>query len=207
MKTLLVGICGKKGSGKTLFSNNLELELNTHNTYRRLQVDRYSFAQPLKQICHILFGGDEQGWFGDDSDKNSKLPFFSDKCDKIPTYRRAMQTVGTDLFRNNLYQNIWIDIAYNTIFNFPEDLQPEITIIDDVRFKNECEFITNNGGILVYIERSSVNNTDWHASEAMHKLIHKFDFTFDDMGNKWVQEASIVANEVIQRIEKAHEAP
>jgi hypothetical protein len=207
MKTLLVGICGKKGSGKTLFANNLELDLNTHNSYRRLQVDRYSFAQPLKQVCHILFGGDEQGWFGTDEDKNKKLPFFADKCSKVPTYRRAMQVVGTDLFRNNLYQSIWTDIAYNTIFNFPEELQPEITIIDDIRFKNEAEFVTNNGGITVYIERNTNTPTDWHASEQMHKGMHKFDYCFDDVGNRWVHEASIVSHDVINRIEKAHETP
>jgi hypothetical protein len=103
----------------------------------------------------------------------------------ILTPRKLLQNIGTDLFRNRLHPNIWVNALMNeykakTISSFDLSKLPneetinsyginriknegEIIykeanwIITDVRFPNEAQAIKDKGGILIRVNRIDAN--------------------------------------------------
>lgn len=53
------------------------------------------------------------------------------------TCREAMQFIGTEVFRNRINRNIWVDVMRNRINAEPE----KNVIISDVRFENEAKLV------------------------------------------------------------------
>ena len=78
--------------------------------------------------------------------------------------RRAYQLFGTEFVRG-LRRTAWLDIAKLRLDAVSEDSG---LIITDIRFPNEHQWITQNGGFLVHIRRAGtqyyINGPD-HASE------------------------------------------
>lgn len=151
---LIIGFAGKKFSGKdtcaSICSNYL--------TSLSFSCVSFSFAYPLKEACKILFN------FTDSQLADNKE--FNDDYWNI-TPRKILQYVGTDLFRNqlsniipNIKDNFWI---YNMDLRI-KNCNSDYVIITDVRFKNELEFIKNNNGMVIFIERN-ISNNDNHVSE------------------------------------------
>jgi hypothetical protein len=56
--------------------------------------------------------------------------------------RKMLQTLGTEVFRNNLNQNIWCILMDMYIRSIP---MVTIVIITDLRFKNEYEYVSRIG--------------------------------------------------------------
>jgi ABC-type polysaccharide/polyol phosphate transport system ATPase subunit len=56
----VIGLTGKKQNGKSSIYNYIAHNVNKDSGPI---VMRYSFAQPLKAICHILFGGTADHWY------------------------------------------------------------------------------------------------------------------------------------------------
>jgi len=85
------------------------------------------------------------------------------------TPRKLMQLIGTDLFRDKLLNNIWVNalfadykkpaqIAIETTggyTNYPTSVNFPNWIITDVRFPNEVEAIKKRGGIVIRINRNN----------------------------------------------------
>lgn len=88
------------------------------------------------------------------------------------TYRDLLNEVGTNIGRNQFHQNIWVDIIRKSI------LSGDITIIDDVRFENEAEFIKNHGGFLIRINRD-VNEINYESETSLDNY-QKWDFKIDN---------------------------
>ena len=74
------------------------------------------------------------------------------------TAREFMQFFGTNIMRR-VYDEIWTS---NTIKRINAE-QTELAIISDVRFPNEVEAITNEGGVVIKLTRNPFK--DKHASE------------------------------------------
>jgi hypothetical protein len=74
------------------------------------------------------------------------------------TSRELLQYFGTDIMRQ-MYTNIWVDHAINTI----EREQSELAILADVRFPNEVEAVKKAGGKVIRLTRECKN--DEHSSE------------------------------------------
>lgn len=142
---VLIGISAKKQSGKDEFFKVMN-ELNND------LFENKKFASKLKQICSLLTGLPIEYFYNheyyDYSLSNWKL-----------TIRQMQQKIGTELFRNNFSENIWIDSLF---CDFKKDSK---WIITDVRFPNELQSIRAKKGIIVRIERESVKDNDNHASE------------------------------------------
>ena len=68
------------------------------------------------------------------------------------TPRKMLQQVGTDLFRNQLHPNTWVNA---TFANYHDNNW----IITDVRFPNELEAIKKHNGITIRINRGLVERT------------------------------------------------
>jgi len=148
---ILIGITGKARSGKDTTADILS---------KRLGLIKYSFATPIKEAAKVMFGLTEEH-------VNGKL-----KEEVIPwlgvSPRRIMQTLGTDWGRDIIRGDIWVQIAKRRFEELSECLDNIFhcgMVIPDVRFENEADFVRENGGIVIHISRSSVQNVEQHRSE------------------------------------------
>ena len=144
MARLLIGLCGKKGSGKTYIANHFAKQYDA-------KVCR--FADTLKSMMRAM-GFNERQITGDLKER---------PCDLLDgkTPRYAMQTLGTEWGRDLIHKDIWVNIAINKALGFEE-----VAIFDDVRFPNEIEAIHRNGGVVAWVDRDSIyKGEDEHPSE------------------------------------------
>lgn len=164
---MIIGISGKKQSGKDTF---LELANQIRSEEGRPLFKCKKFADKVKEICALVTCRPLY-MFYDAKYYNDILPEYGNM-----TIRQLQQKVGTDLFRQNLHPDTWIN-ALN-IETFKED---EDYIITDVRFKNEAKRIKSLGGILVRVNRSN-SNTDKHPSETGLDDYEEFDYIIQNDG-------------------------
>lgn len=127
----IVAFCGKKRSGKDTAAEGLE-ELG----YRPI-----AFADPIKDTCRIVFQLTEEQIDG------SKKADVDDFWDFSP--RWAMQTVGTELFRDGIDEDVWVKSLLRRVDGSDHDK----FAVTDVRFPNEIEHLKKAGAQLVYIRR------------------------------------------------------
>ena len=78
---------------------------------------------------------------------------------KFMTVREVLQFVGTNLFRNQLEPDVWVQSVYRK--KYRED---DVVVVADCRFPNEADFARKHG-ILISIERETGLEGDAHASE------------------------------------------
>ena len=125
-----IGILGAQRSGKDTFG---KISLK----YFPSQYMLSAFADVLKEECSTILPKEEIGWNGKD--------WSGPKTDRG---RKLLQEYGQA--RRNEIPDYWVDKlaaktkAYN---NF-------CTIITDVRYINEIEFVLQNKGIIVYIHNA-----------------------------------------------------
>jgi hypothetical protein len=151
-KPILVGFCGKAGSGKDTAATAIAATNNA---------DIIHFADPLKQHLQLLLGFTEAQVYGED--KNKPDPRYGGG-----TARTAMQLFGTE-FGRTFYGNLWVDLTENRV----KDALARGTsvLVPDVRFENEANMIVQNGGLLVRVVRDGFSygmstKEMEHASEA-----------------------------------------
>lgn len=119
------------------------------------------------------------------------------------TPRELMQFIGTDLFRDKLLNNIWVNALFadykplvsyqgiimnlsnNTIQESDYKLESEFPnwIITDMRFPNEVEAIKKRNGIVIRINRNNIDNSSTRESETALDNYQGFDWTLDNCGN------------------------
>lgn len=143
------------------------------------------FADALKKACNIIFGipledmeteGGKQKltkvrWpipIYDDDLVDFVTGFTPNPQGEFMTVREVLQFVGTDLFRNQMDPDTWL----NSIFMQPW-IEDDIVIIADARFPNEVTLGRKNG-LLIRIERSTGLVDDGHKSE--NALDHYSDY-------------------------------
>lgn len=159
----LIGVIGSAGSGKDTFAHFFSIR-----GYKR-----YAFADAVKDCCAAAFGIPRHH-FDHRSLKEAKDSYWN------ISPREVAQTVGTELFRNTLPQHFpnhpgfiegrfWINRMYA---NFVKDFSHKNkvkAIISDCRFKDECDFILDNKGVLIHLTRPGYEGNvgiTGHASEA-----------------------------------------
>lgn len=211
----IIGITGKKQSGKDTFANFVKQLLPEQ------KVVKISLAHPLKTFVIELLNISSRHVWGSDNDKNYPIAawgkvFKKQCCEKynkdifdLLSGREALQVIGTDIMRRgNCYfkkeywdktkkfleqkntkigNKIWIDLCVKDIQNQDAD----IVIVPDVRFFNEIEAIKKENGILVRMYRNiDVVNTIQHPSELeMEEMSDMlFDFVVDDDGNRTMND-------------------
>jgi hypothetical protein len=158
---MLIGVSAKKQSGKDEFFKIIN-KLNNN------KFENKKFAGKLKQICSIITGIPIE-YFYDHIHYSSFLPVWN------MTIREIQQKIGTEIFRNNLSENTWI----NALFcDFKKNSN---WIITDLRFPNELKTIKDNGGMVIRIERNIIDN-DNHASEVSLDEYTDWDYVIKNNG-------------------------
>lgn len=100
-------------------------------------------------------------------------------CIKV---RHILQYFGTEIGRNLLHDNVWINATINKIKK-ELDKQDKISkhfnyvVIPDVRFKNEADAIHKQGGIIIRLKRDT-GNKDNHFSEIID--FNDFDYVIEN---------------------------
>jgi dephospho-CoA kinase len=170
----IIGLTGKKGSGKTTIANYLNKKYN---------FNEYSLADPLKQIAKIIGFTDTQ-LYGSQYDKtqiNDNLGISS---------REFLQKFGSEIMRDqiklvfpnmNLGESgiIWIHLMENYIKQTKRDI-----VVPDIRFLDEADAIKkHNNSIIININRF-VKNDEYslHVSETELDSITS-DYILDNNGS------------------------
>lgn len=157
----LIGIKGLAGHGKDTVANFI-----TEFFSPSISV-KMSFAEPLKEMVSIITGIPK---YDIDHHKTTYLEEYG------MTVRSLLQKIGTDVMRNQVHQNIWINIAERRLRDIPYH---KVVIIPDVRFENEMQFIRRHRGIILQVERPGVFDEEihGHVSESGQSEMSSADYT------------------------------
>ena len=160
---MIIGLCGTQGSGKDTVANILITEYG---------FIKLTFASTLKDIVAILFSWPRDLLEG--LTEESRLwretvdEFWSAKLSISSfTPRKALQMIGTDLFRIHFNNDIWISIVENKIGVMLKN-NPNINIvISDCRFSNEFSLIKKfpDSHIITILREKNSTNKIAHSSE------------------------------------------
>lgn len=141
----LIGVSGKKGSGKDTIAEIIDklilLDNLNNKEYPIITPTILKFASPLKEIVSILTGCTLE-----------ELESHSYKERKIEELgmspRELLEYIAMN-FRENISQDIWVNLLAKKI------IRPDKNnyIISDVRLPNEVDFIKRKGGILIRVTR------------------------------------------------------
>lgn len=149
---MIIGITGKKFHGKDTVADYL---------VEQYGYTKINFAQPLKDICKTLFSFSDEQLYGNLKEEIDPRWGISP--------RKAMQFVGTDLFRDQLGKiipglgsDIWL-----CHLKFLIEANPNTKyVIADLRFENEADLLIDiKAPILRVVRKNKEDNYD-HISEA-----------------------------------------
>lgn len=154
---MLIGIIGRKRCGKDTMAEHLI----------RKGFRQETFAGPLKEVCRIMFGFNDEQLYGDRKEEE-------DDYWKI-TPRHAFQYLGTDLVRMQFGKllpqvgdQFWLKCLERRVLNLRREYGDDTNIVvSDIRFQNELDLIHELGGTVVRVKRPATEVDDAHVSEAM----------------------------------------
>ena len=166
---MIVGLLGFIGSGKGTAGDIL----------KDLGFTPVSFAKGVKDVAAEMFGWSRHLLEGDTEQsrqwREQPDKFWSEEFGREFTPRLALQLMGTEVGREVFHSHFWIIKLKNYIQKNPN----QNYVITDVRFQNEIEFVHQNKGILIEIQRgttphwyeiaSKANRGDWKAEDFMLK--------------------------------------
>jgi hypothetical protein len=157
----LVGLCGFAGSGKSTVAHYLAEEYG---------FTRLSFASAVKDITAILFQWDREALEGNTDEsrewRTQPDPFWTERLGSPWTPRKALQFVGTDLCREHVHADIWIDLLLAKIRRLGPDAN---VVIDDVRFVNEIRALHRENAHLLVVHRRQADGSYFPSRE--HALL------------------------------------
>jgi len=169
----LIGICGKAGSGKDTIGDYL---------VKKYKFKKIALADPIKRLVKDVFALDDYTVY-DRVAREKPL-----KQWKGWTVRKLLQYIGTELFRNNIDDSIWVKSLWYKIKGSKDNY-----VVTDCRFLNEQQFLKRNAKknfICIKVTRPNCKGQvglKKHASEAYDL---KGDFcihnngSFEDLYNK-----------------------
>ncbi len=197
----LIGICGRKGSGKDTIANMLQ------DIYPTYEIKK--FSDKLKDTVAILYGCNRINLESEDFKENmyfnykhhvkihfselkkllgnktiiSDVKELEEQISKNQTdfwvnYRLILQYEGTEVGRNKRGSEFWVTSIFSKYRSFSSHW-----LFTDCRFPNEAMAIINRNGILLNIERSSIKSNDTHISEQPLEKVVRMDYTIENNGS------------------------
>ena len=158
---MLIGLCGAAGAGKDSVA---EILVREHN------FTRYAFADRMREALYRLNPRvadpmlnmywqlrplvDIKGW------DYAKREF--------PEVRKLLQTFGTEVGREMFGEDFWVNqVAWQYEALMESTFGDANVVIPDVRFPNEADWITDEEGYVLRVERPGVGPVNGHSSEAL----------------------------------------
>ena len=186
-------ISGKLHAGKNTVADMIQ-ELLTDYT-----VQQMSLAEPLKNMCKKSFEPltkylndtlDECA-FPDQPMNNDEI-WFEKKND---ISRLILQIVGTDIIRNHIDKNYWVNILVDRINDYFEDGSNRVVICNDIRFLNEIDIGASSNETIYKIRINRQNEASIgqdHISESELDKYDAWDFIIDNCGTLDLLKMNVV---------------
>lgn len=135
---MIIGITGKMQNGKDTLAKIIQ------EIYPYYKIIHY--ADPLKDFCKQFLGLSEE----DVNTSEGKL-----KYNEFwgMTNREILQKIGTEALRKGFREDFWVKLMSLKIKAYDN------FIIPDVRFNDEAELVLKNHGMMIRINRESVNQS------------------------------------------------
>lgn len=172
---MIIGLSGKKGSGKTTIGRFLRSRL--------ADSEMICFADPLKDLVSDLFDIPQVVLNGTEEQKN------------MPTHigdsaRQVMQRVGGTM--RGIWPDCWLNAWRKRVRALQERRGIVPVIVADVRYRNEIAAIRDAGGMVIRLTRNPYA-LDCHESETdLDGWIIEFDAVIDN-ANMTEDEANLMA--------------
>lgn len=152
----IIGLVGFIGSGKNTTAKILE----DHYGYTPI-----AFADTLKDVVSTIFGWDRGLLSGISKEsrewREKKDEWWSKRLGRTITPRSILQEIGTDVFRDNFYHNIWVLCALRKLTDNGK------YVFTDMRFENEIKAIADLGGKIFRVSRGE--DPQWFNFASLHK--------------------------------------
>jgi hypothetical protein len=152
----IVGLVGFMGSGKGTVADILVSDYG---------YEKISFADKLKDAVSVVFGWPRHLLEGDTDEsrafREQEDQTWSDLTGRRLTPRLVLQLIGTEGFRDVIHPDIWIFATFNQISKNPDKKY----VIADARFKNEVNYIRNNGGQVYRVKRG--DDPEWFKTASL----------------------------------------
>lgn len=151
---MLIGICGKAGAGKDTIGDYL---------VEKFAFKKISLADPIKRLVKDVFALDDHTVY----DRIAR----EQPLERWPewTVRKLLQFIGTELFRMQIDDSIWVKSLWYKI----QDDRENNYVVSDIRFANELDYfrkISEEGGFYcIKVVRPGQNGMvgiQGHASES-----------------------------------------
>lgn len=118
------------------------------------------------------------------------------------TFRDLLQYVGTDLFRDQLHEDCWVNALfadYKQIGLYKPDPLPN-WIITDTRFPNEVKAIEDRGGFNIRIER--LEKYELAINDKVKSLFHSSETALDNNPFKYTIHNNGTIEELIKQVKE-----
>lgn len=157
---MIINLCGYATSGKDAFADAL---VKNHGYVKIGWADRlYKMALALNPSIYYRPKWSPIGWRWPLSSFVEKRGWTEAK--KIPAIRRYLQFIGTEVVRDCLGEDAWVNAAMPDIKEAMRN--GKNVVIANTRFMNEALAASSMGGFLVRIERPGVGPVNGHKSDS-----------------------------------------
>jgi len=157
---MLIGVCGKAGAGKDTVGDYLVKNYN---------FEKIALADPIKRLVQDVFVLSSEE-VHDRSLREQPM----EKWDNW-SVRRLLQFIGTELFRKNITEEIWVKSLW---YRAEQSLRWKNLVVTDVRFPNELEFLKKHAGISFGSIKVTRDGCDGNVGSTGHES-EKYDLDTD----------------------------
>lgn len=171
-----IALTGKANTGKNTAAKLIIKALK----FEEWQYALMAFADPIKEMIIEMFPwADKNCLYGSSELRSNIIPKAFDSNGNPLTYRQALIDLGTQGRKYN--PNHWIEVFDYRVKN---SFDPKLILCTDVRFRNEFDYLKENGYSIFKITRSSVATIN-HSTETNQDSIglHEFDYVLNNDGS------------------------
>lgn len=186
---IIIGINGKKQSGKTTFANIIK-ELYPE------RVIILNFGDAVKESLKPIFGFTNDELYGESKEVVNEFWGI--------TPREMMQYFATELMRDglskrfdNIGSNIWVLSLEKKIKEILKTERNKIIIIADLRFKNEYALIKKYNGLTVKIYNENIENNEF-SSHISENDLNDISFDYNIYNNKTIESLKEMITETFK---------
>jgi hypothetical protein len=155
MEALLIGLGGYAFAGKDAFADAL-VEYEEFN--------KLFMSSVLRDALHTLnpwVQGEDQWWYRYAEYEASVGSYEESK--KNEEVRRLLQVMGTEVGRKMFGLDVWIDLLAGRVASLRE--AGFSVAVTGIRYPNELEWVRDNGGNAVWIDRPGTAPVNEHSSD------------------------------------------